>query len=106
MKLQIFDWSVFDLEHTNLGRIDLCYDRELKATDIDPHLFLKNFYENINSKNTKRQVKIGNNILWVGKWSSSNYFRVYLEPNRKPNQTLRRETFMIDVNKVMYSVSS
>ena len=33
LKFQIFDWSVFDLEHTNLGRIGLCYDRKLKQCD-------------------------------------------------------------------------
>lgn len=42
LKLQIFDWSVFDLEHTNLGRIDLCYDRKLRQCDKDLHLFFKN----------------------------------------------------------------
>lgn len=35
LKFQIFDGSVFDLEHTNLGRIDLCYDRKLKQCDKD-----------------------------------------------------------------------
>ena len=83
LKYKKLDWVIFDLESTNLGRIDLYYDRELKATDIDPHLFLENSYQNINSKNANRQAKIGNNILWVGKRSSSNYFQVYLKPDRK-----------------------
>jgi len=51
LKYKKLDWVIFDLESTNLGRIDLYYDRELKATDIDPHLFLENSYQNINSKN-------------------------------------------------------
>ena len=83
MKYQKLDWIIFNLEYTNLGRIDLCYDRKLKATDTDPHLFLENSYQNINSKNENRHAKIGNNILWVGKRSSSNFFRVYLKPDRK-----------------------
>ena len=55
----------------------------MKATYTDPHIFLENSYKNINSKNEKRHAKIGNNILWVGKRSSSNFFRVYLKPDRK-----------------------
>ena len=34
MKFQKLDWSIFDFEETNLGRVDLCYDRKLKASDM------------------------------------------------------------------------
>lgn len=32
-QFQKLDWSIFDLTSTNLGRVDLCYDRELKEND-------------------------------------------------------------------------
>ena len=85
LKFKKLDWAIFDLDSTNLGRIDLCYDRELNSTDRDPHLFLENSYQNINEKNEEQRAKISKNgnILWIGKRSSSNFFRVYLKPNMK-----------------------
>ena len=78
LKSKKLDWTVFDLDSTNLGRIDLCYcyDRELNSTDRDPHLFLENSCQTINEKNDKRHAKISEdgNILWIGKRSSSNFF--------------------------------
>ena len=41
-KSKKLDWTVFDLDSTNLGRIDVCYDRKLNSTDRYPHLFLEN----------------------------------------------------------------
>jgi len=61
LKFKKLDWAVFDLDSTNFGRIDLCYDRNLKSTDTDPYLFLENSYQNINKKNAARQAKISNN---------------------------------------------
>ncbi len=81
VKYRKLDWSVFDLEYTNLGRIDLCYDRRLKQGDKDLNLFFENSSKRINNKKDNRRAKIGNNILRVGKRSSSNFFRVYLKPN-------------------------
>ena len=83
LKFKKLDWAIFDLDSTNLGRIDLCYDRKLKSTDRDPHLFLENSYQNINEKNAEPRAKISKNgkILWIGKRSSCNFFRVYLKPN-------------------------
>lgn len=83
LKFKKLDWAVFDLDSTNLGRIDLCYDRELNSTDRDPHLFLENSCQTINEKNDKRHAKISEdgNILWIGKRSSSNYYRVYQKQN-------------------------
>jgi len=85
LKFKKLDWAIFDLDSTNLGRIDLCYNRKLKSTDTDPHLFLENSYQNINKKNDERRAKISKNgkILWIGKRSSSNFFRVYLKPGMK-----------------------
>ena len=42
LKSKKLDWTVFDLDSTNLGRIDVCYDRKLNSTDRYPHLFLEN----------------------------------------------------------------
>ena len=81
MKFQKFDWSVFDFEDTNLGRVDLCYDRKLKATDKYLNIFFENSVKQINSKKDNQSAKSGNNILRVGKRSSCNFFRVYLKPN-------------------------
>jgi len=85
LKVKKLDWTVFDLDSTNLGRIDVCYDRELNSTDRDPHLFLENSCHIINEKNVEPGAKISKNgnILWIGKRSSSNFFRVYLKPGMK-----------------------
>ena len=81
LKLKKLDWSGFDLEFINLGRFDLCYDRKLKEDDKDLNLFFENSYKRISSKKDNRSAKIGNNILRVGKRSSSNFFRIYLKSN-------------------------
>ncbi len=83
MQFQKLDWSIFDLTFINLGRVDLCYNRELKENDKDLHLFFENSYKQINSKNDNPTAKIGNNILRIGKRSSSNFFRIYLKSNGK-----------------------
>jgi len=83
LKFKKIDWSIFDIETTNLGRIDLCYDRKLKVSDRDFTCFLKNSSRRINNKNDKRRAKSNNSILRVGKRSSSNFFRIYLKPNGK-----------------------
>lgn len=77
LKFQKLDWSIFDFEDTNLGRVDLCYDRKLKASDKDLNLFFKNSSRRINSKKDNRSAKSDHNILRVGKRSSSNFYRVY-----------------------------
>jgi hypothetical protein len=87
IQTQRFDWDLlkFDEHSLSLGRIDVCYDRELNSTDRDPHLFLENSCQTINEKNDKQQAKMSKsgNILWIGKRSSSNFFRGYLKPGRK-----------------------
>ena len=78
LKFKRLDWAVFDLDSTNLGRIDVCYDRGLKSTDRDQHLFLENSCQTINEKkNDKQHAKMSKSgkILWIGKRSSSNFFR-------------------------------
>ena len=83
MRLQKLDWCIFDLTYTNLGRVDLYYDRRLKKNDTDLHLFLKNSYQRVCSKSDSLSAKLGDNILRIGKRSSCNFFRVYLRPNGK-----------------------
>ena len=85
LKSKKLDWTVFDLDSTNLGRIYVCYDRKLNSTDRYRHLFLENCCQTINEKNDKQHAKLSKNgrILWIGKRSSSNFFRVYLKPGRK-----------------------
>ena len=53
----------------------------MKQGDKDLNLFFENSFKRINSKKDNRRAKIDNNILRVGKRSSSNFFRVYLKPN-------------------------
>ena len=53
----------------------------MKQGDKDLNLFFENSFKRINSKKDNQRAKIGNNILRVGKRSSSNFFRVYLKPN-------------------------
>lgn len=74
LQFQKLDWCIFDLTSTNLGRINLCYDRELKENDKDLHLFFENSYKHINSKSGNLTAKLGNNILKIGKRSSCNFF--------------------------------
>ena len=63
LKFQKLDWSIFDFEDTNLGRVDLCYDRKLKASDKDLNLFFENSSRRINSKKDNRSAKSDSNIL-------------------------------------------
>ena len=83
LKFKKLNWSVFDLMSINVGRLDLCYDRKLKSTDKDLHLFFEDSYKQIDSKKNNPTAKIGTNILRIGKRSSSNFFRVYLRSNGK-----------------------
>ena len=81
LKFQKVNWSIFDFENTNLGRVDLSYDRKLKESDKDLKIFFENSLKQINNKKRNQRVNNSNNILRIGKRSSSNFFRVYLKPN-------------------------
>lgn len=82
LKRHQLDWAVFDLESTNLGRFDLCYDRDLKESDGDPYTFLKECAEEIEN------ATMSKNTLRIGRRSSPSFFRVYL---RKNGRNLRFE---------------
>ena len=57
LKFKKLDWTIFDLDSTNLGRIDICYGRELNSTDRDPHIFLENSCQTINQKMPSQATK-------------------------------------------------
>jgi hypothetical protein len=79
------DKDIFDLNSTNIGRIDLCYDRKFKQSDYIQTLdsFLKNSCTKINSKVDNPKGEIVKGVFRVGKRYSPNYFRVYLKSNGK-----------------------
>ena len=85
IKIKQFDKDIFDLDSTNIGRIDLCYDRKIKQSDQTQNLdsFLKNCSTKINSKADAPKAEIVKGVLRVGKRSSPNYFRIYPKPNGK-----------------------
>lgn len=95
LKSQKLHWSIFDLEYTNLGRINLWYDRKLKQGDRDLNLFFENSSKQINSQKDNRTTKIGNNLLRVERRSSSNFFLVYLKPSG------RKLRFEIELKKTI-----
>ena len=71
LKFKKLDWAVFDLDSTNLGRIDLCYDRELNLTDRDPHLFLENSYCDWLRYNFRQVRKLPSEEVLVNSLSTS-----------------------------------
>lgn len=83
IKSKELDWDIMDFANTNLGRIDLYYDRKLIKTDKieDFDLFLENCEKQINLKFPKISVQKDNNILRIGSRTSSNFFRVYKREN-------------------------
>ena len=84
MKFQKLNRSIFNFEDTNIGRLDLCYDLKLKASEKDLNLFFENSSRRIGKKKSYNQsAKFNNNILRVEKRSSSNFFQVYLKHNEK-----------------------
>jgi hypothetical protein len=77
--------DIFDFDNTNLGRIDLCYDRKIQQSDYVQTLdsFLKNSCTKINSKVDTSKAEVVKGVFRVGKRSSPNYFRVYPKSNGK-----------------------
>lgn len=75
----------FDLDSTNIGRIDLYYDRKIKQSDYVQTLdsFLKNSCTKINSKVDDPKAEVVKGVFRVGKRSSPNSFRVYPKSNGK-----------------------
>jgi hypothetical protein len=87
IKKHPFDWNVFDLQKTSLGRFDLCYFRKTKVNEqIDQlEIFLNNCRSKITSKYKNNNVNYDRNIkgyiLRIGNRKSSNFYRIYQTKN-------------------------
>ena len=81
IKSRKLDWDKMDFDYTNLGRIDLCYDRRLEKNDPDIDLFMEKCKDQINAKPRKPNAEIERNVLRVGSRKSSNFFRIYKKEN-------------------------
>lgn len=59
--------DIFDLDFTNISRIDLCYDRKIKQSDYVQTLnsFLKNSCTKINSKVDASKVERSKGVFRV-----------------------------------------
>ena len=68
------DKDIFDLDWTNIGRIDLYYDRKFKQSDCVQTLdsFLKNSCAKINFKVDNPKAEVVKGVFRVGKRSSPN----------------------------------
>lgn len=82
-----WDWNIFDLTKTNLGRIDLHYFREFKVTDQNDLVekFMEKCCQRIHTKSKRRKanwnLESNSLVLRIGHRSSSNYYRVYQKQN-------------------------
>ena len=85
IKYKQLNKDIFDLDSTNIGRIDLCYDQKIQQSDYIQTLdsFLKNSCTKINSKVDDPKAEVVKGVFRVGKPSSPNYFRVYPKSNGK-----------------------
>ena len=87
IKKHQFDWNLFELKNTSLGRIDLHYFRKSKITDQNDQVehFMEKCCQRIRAKSKRRKAKWGREsnglILKIGSRSSSNYYRVYQKSN-------------------------
>lgn len=75
-----------DLDNTNLGRIDLYYDRKLKENDRvqDFEAFLSDAAETILSGSRSLVVDLKPQALRIGhRKTSPNFFRIYKKSNGK-----------------------
>ena len=74
-----------DFDNTNLGRIDLYYDRKFKESDRVEKFdsFLEKCCTQIKKKDSRKTPKVEKGVLRVGKRGSGNYFRLYRRPNGK-----------------------
>jgi hypothetical protein len=85
----------FDFKDTNLGRVDLCYDRKLKASDKDLNFFSKILLDELIAKKITEAPKSviifyeleNNRVLIV--------FRIYMKLNG------RKLRFEIELKKTV-----
>lgn len=80
------NWKRMDLDNTNLGRIDLYYDRKLKESDLVEYFeaFLSDAAETISSGSRSLMVDLTPQALRMGhRKTSPNFFRIYKKSNVK-----------------------
>ena len=78
------NWERMDLDSTNLGRIDLYYDRQFKESDRDEdyEIFLSDADKTISYRNPSIKLEPKSQSLAIGdRKTSPNYFRIYKRPN-------------------------
>jgi hypothetical protein len=78
------NWKRMDLDNTNLGRIDLYYDRQLKKSDRgeDFEAFLSDAAETISSGSRSLVVDLKPQSLAMGnRKTNPNFFRIYKKTN-------------------------
>jgi hypothetical protein len=86
IKENLLNWKRMDLDNTNLGRIDLYYDRKFKESDRveDFEAFLSDAANTISSGSRSLVVDLKPEALGIGhRKTSPNFFRVYKNPNGK-----------------------
>jgi hypothetical protein len=86
MKKKPLNWKRMDLDNTNLGRIDLYYDRKLKESDRveDFELFLSDSADIIKSRSRLIKVEPKPQSLAIEYHKTSpNYFRIYKKSDGK-----------------------
>lgn len=78
------DWKRMDLDSTNIGRIDLYYDRHFQETDRgeDYDKFLTETHAILSSRQPSLKVESKSQSLAIGdRKTSPNYFRIYKKSN-------------------------
>ena len=80
------NWKRMDLDKTDLGRIDLYYDRKFKESNRgeDFEAFLSDADKTISLDSSSMAVNLKTQVLRIGhRKTSPNFFRVYKKSNGK-----------------------
>jgi len=87
LKEKKLDLNVFNLDQTNIGRIDIKYFRESKLTDTNDcvETFMEKCRKRLAQKSPRKCIKWKQEenglVLRIGQRSSGNYYRVYKNRN-------------------------
>ena len=83
IKQQKFDWNLFDLSSTNIGRFDYYYLRPITDAHTDDKLkyFMRSSCDKILNNYKRRKATFGREetgyVTRIGSRTSSNYYRIY-----------------------------
>lgn len=83
IKQQKFDWNIFNLTSTNIGRFDYYYFRAITNVHNDDKLkyFMQFSYNKIFTNYKRRKATFGRKetaqVTRIGSRTSSNYYRIY-----------------------------